>query len=169
MIRTYFVLAFYDENALFLQDTIRLQSPLPIQIQHSLMVLAFGLVSTPVVTVVFLERFMRYVGRATGAVHIGRIKYNTINLAILVRQVSAVHTILNISRLNVVHFGGDVSPKYSPPIGDIGDDAARTDIKLEDFWKRAVIAIQRGTEDQFVGRQPVLYDPLFPALTRAKK
>jgi hypothetical protein len=146
-IRAHFVLAFYDKNALFPQNSVRLASSIPVQIQHGLMVLAFGLVSTPVVTVMRLKWLMRSVSRSAGGVHIGRIKYDTINLAIFVGQLSTIHASPNISRPNVVHFGRNVPPKHSLPIGDIGNDAARTEIQPEDFREHPVVAFQKGTED----------------------
>jgi hypothetical protein len=52
------------------------------------------------------------------------------------------HAVLNVGCPQFVGSGRDVPPEHSFPIGDIGDNTARADVKLKNLGKYVIVAVQ---------------------------
>ena len=68
-------------------------------------------------------------GGSTGRMHIGRIKDNAIHCAILIRQITAINTVLYVSCEKVIFIGGYAAPEYAFAKGDICDSTPGCNIQ----------------------------------------
>ena len=141
-IRTNFILAFYNQNSPFSQDTPCFPPGVAVEIQYRLMIFAAGSVPASVVPVVGLERLVPSVRRPSRRVHIGRVKNHTINPAILIGQITAVNAVLNVGCAHLICACWDAPPENTSPVCHIRNDGTRRDIESEDSGKYAVVSFR---------------------------
>ena len=95
-------MALYNEDSALAENTIRFLPGILIQIYDRFVILAFCLSARPVVAVVFLKRFMRLMSRSSWGVHVRWVKNDAIDLPIIVRELSAIHSVLNIRGTDII-------------------------------------------------------------------
>ena len=95
-IGAYFVLTFDDADSAVTKDSVRFLACILVQREHGFMVLLRGLVAGSVVAVVLLEGSVHRMRGTSRSVHVGRVEHHAINLAVAIRQVSAVGAGLDV-------------------------------------------------------------------------
>ena len=158
-VRAHFVLAFHDQHAALAQHPVRLLSRVFIQRQYRVVVLLRRLVSGTVVPIVPLERRVHRVGTPAGRVHVGRVQHHAIDPAVVIRQVAAVRTGLNVRCEPDVAVLRHMTPEHAFAVGDVGDGGALGNVEGQDPREHGLVAARVGAEDQVVGRYAVADDP----------
>ena len=126
-----FVLALHDEYAAAAQDPVRFTGCFPIDFQNRFVVLGSCSSPSPVVGIVFLERRVGLVGRASRGMHIRRIQDDTVDGPIPVGKASAVNAVLDIGCTEVIYTRWDIPPEDPFAVGHVGNDTARLYIQRQ--------------------------------------
>ena len=149
-VRTYFILAFHDQDAAVPQNAIRFPGCVTIQVHNRLMILALGLVSAAVVPVMIFKRLVASVCRSARCVHVRRVENDAINLAIAIREIPTVNAILNVGCPKVVFIALDMSPENAFAVGHIGNNASLWNVETENAGENLVVSVRIGAECQVV-------------------
>lgn len=75
---------------------MRFLATVAVKLKNSVVILAISSVTCPVVSIVILKLIVNRVSGPARAVHIRRIKDNAVELAVLIRKITAVNTVLEI-------------------------------------------------------------------------
>ena len=161
-VRAHLVLTLHDEHPAFPEYAVSLLARIPVQLEHRLVVFALGPVARTVVPVVVLEGRMRLMRRAPRRVHVRGVEHHAVDLAVPVRQLTAVDAALDVCRPQLVPARRDAAPEHALAVGDIRHDAPRLDVETQYLRKGAVVSLRKNAQNQVVRRQAVGRTP-FPA------
>lgn len=105
------------------------------------MVLLPGPVSRSVVPVVTLECGMHGMGRASGRMHIRRVKDHAIDFSVLVGEISAINPVNDVGLFQPVQIFRDLFPEDALAVCDICHGTAWSHVQAKDTGKYVVVAV----------------------------
>ncbi len=82
--------------------------------------------------------------------HVRRVKDDTVDFAVSVRQVATVDAGFQVGSSQVVCAAGYISPEYAFAVSDVGNYAAGLNVQFEDLGENEFVAVQVGAEDEVV-------------------
>ena len=108
------VLTLDNTHSAVAQYAMCFTSGLLIQFQNGFVILGFGLISGPIVSVMLLECVVRGMCGTAGAMHVGRINDHTVQCFIVIRQLPAINPGQYVRWKQIILIFGNVFARMPP-------------------------------------------------------